>query len=85
MCQSPYLKIANGESLFDSNDGDVNTLAENAKESWIPVPSSTHLSESEGKDTDFCTSTGKHESSVSKISMVHSVLIPEATAATKDN
>ena len=29
-CQSACLKIANGESLFDSNDGDVDALAEYA-------------------------------------------------------
>ena len=49
------------------------------------MPSSTQLAESKFKETDFYTSTGEHESNVSKLSMMLSVLIPEATAATKDN
>ena len=83
-CQSAYLKITNGESLFDSNDSNANALADHAKESWIPVPSSIILVESKVKGTYFCTSTGKHESSVSKFSTAFSVLAPKGAATTKD-
>ena len=85
MRQHACLKIANSESLFDSNDSNANALADHAKESWIHVPSSITLVESKVKGIDFCTSIGKHKSSVSKFSIALSVLDPKGDATTKDD
>ena len=60
-------------------------LTKHAKESWITLPSSTQLLERKVKKTDFCGSTSKGESSISKLAMMHSMMIPEETDAVKED
>ena len=44
-------------------------LQQHVKESFLPLPSSTKLAESNVKDTDFCGSTGQDEIMIRSISL----------------
>ena len=51
----------------------------------MPLPSSAQLIESKVKDVVFCGSEGCDEDNISKFSMMCSVMLPDTTAAVKNN
>ena len=82
---SAVAKIAEGCSLFDTDDLEVLSLQQYVKENWIPLPSATQLVESKVKDTSFYKSTGKSEWNTSNIAMIRSLIIPTVSSAIKES
>ena len=68
-----------GESLLGSDDFDAMRLAKHAKNHRLIYL--FQLAQSKANDTDFCGSTGRGESVVSKLEMMNSVVIPEESSA----
>ena len=83
--QSAILKIADGLSLFDSDDNDVLSLKAHVQESWLPLPSATQLAESIVKNTNFCKSAGKDEANTSNLAAIRSANITSVDSAIKES
>ena len=78
------VKIAHGNSLFESADPDIVLLREYARKHWTLLPSATQLVESKVKDTSFCKSIGKQEFSTSSLAMVRSLNVAQASSSLKN-
>ena len=76
-------KLVSSEDLFAPNNNDVSKLAIYAKELWLPSPSSVQLAKSKAKDTVFYDSKGRDEDNISKIPMMHSLILSDITTVVK--